>query len=193
MFFASFNRYRVLQVFFDEPTTPQQLRAISRKLKLGLPSVRNHVRALEKEGFIKKTAILNTFAYVATRSELFRQYRRNDTVLRLVDAGVIQTIIEQSRPNCIILFGSARRGEDVEASDIDLFVQAEERREDWSASEKKLKRKITILYEPEPWRIDEELRMNIVNGIIISGFAAVDEWMKRSSASRPTKGSLARS
>jgi predicted nucleotidyltransferase len=176
MFLSFFNRYRVLQCFFDEPTTPQQLRAMSRKLKLGLPSVIDHVRALEMEGFVKRQKILHTFAFVADRTDRFKRYKRQDVILRIYETGLIDRIVEESQPNCIILFGSAARGEDIETSDVDLFVQAEERRDDWKSYEKTLRRKINVLYEPEPWRIPAELRTNIVNGIILTGFAAVDEW-----------------
>jgi DNA-binding Lrp family transcriptional regulator len=187
MFLRSSNRYRVLQLFFDEPSAPHQLREISRKLKLGLPSVINHVKALEKEGFVKKQRILHTFAYVASGDERFRLYKKHDLILRLHESGLIGKIVEQSQPNCIILFGSARTGHDVESSDVDLFVQAEERRDDWSGYEKLIRRKINILYEPEPWRINEELRTNLANGDVLYGYAAVDEWS--SGASRRTSGS----
>ncbi len=186
MFLDHSNRYRVLQCFFDEPTTPQQLRAISRKLKLGLPSVINHVKALEKEGFIKKQKILNTFAYVAAKDDRFRLFKKHDLALRLHESGLVKSIVDQSQPNCIILFGSCQSGHDIETSDIDLFVQAEERRDVWSAFEKALKRKINILHEPEPWRMPEGLRENIINGDVLHGHASVTRWTRKSDQSSQT-------
>ena len=48
------NKYRILELFFDSPTKKFQLREISRLVKLGLLSVINHIKYLEKEKFIKK-------------------------------------------------------------------------------------------------------------------------------------------
>lgn len=186
MFLAHSNRYRVLQCFFDEPSTPQQLRAISRKLKLSLPSVINHVKALEKEGFVKKQKLLHTFAFVASQDERFRLFKKHDLALRLHESGIIRKIVDQSRPNCIILFGSCQSGHDIESSDIDLFVQAEERQGDWNVYEKSLRRKINVLYEPEPWRMPEGLRENIVNGDLLHGHASVTRWARKSDRSSQT-------
>ena len=48
-----YNTYKILQVFFDFPAKHFQLREICRMVNITLPSVRNHVKKLEKDGFVK--------------------------------------------------------------------------------------------------------------------------------------------
>ena len=45
-------------------------------------------------------------------------------------------------PDAIILFGSSSKGEDIKESDIDLYLQSEEKKISPDKFEKKLKRRI---------------------------------------------------
>ena len=73
----------------------------------------------------------------------------------------------------IILFGSYLRGEDLEDSDIDLFVQSKEK-VDLGRFEKKLGRKIQIFgYKDISAIKNKELANNIVNGYVLNGFIEI--------------------
>ena len=53
----NYNNYRILKIFLDDPLNGFSLREISRTLKLGLPSVSNYIKQLEKEQLIIKKDI----------------------------------------------------------------------------------------------------------------------------------------
>lgn len=169
----NYNMYKILQLFFDCPTKPFQLREISRITKIGLPSVRNHVKSLENLRFIEKKKGTIYVAYVAKRGEKFFAYKLGDILIRLHESKLTEYLVNKFSPNTIVLFGSCARGEDIETSDIDLFVQAKEEKIDLKEFEKKLKRKINILFENDIKDIPNELMNNIINGIAIYGYLKV--------------------
>lgn len=69
-----------------------------------------------------------------------------------------------------MLFGSCARGEDIEASDVDLLVVSIEKEVDLKKFELVLKRKISLHFEENVSEIPKELLNNIVNGIVLFGY-----------------------
>ena len=168
-----YTTYRVLELFFDQPTKGFQLREISRLLKLGMPSVKLHITRLEKAEFIKKEKTGVYACYKASRNEKFKLYKRNDMLLRLHESGLIENLASEFLPNAIIFFGSASRGEDIERSDIDLMILAKEKDIKLETYEKHLKRKIQLFFELDTKKIPKEFMNNIINGIVIYGYLKV--------------------
>lgn len=169
----NYNRYKILELFFDHPIKPFQLREISRITKISLPSVRNHVKKLESLGLVKKKRLAVYDAYVANRAEKFFVYKRNDILIKLHESKLIDFLVNKFSPNTIVLFGSCSRGEDIETSDVDLFIQAKEEHVELKEFENKLKRKINLLFDTEIKNIPKELMNNIINGIVIYGYLKV--------------------
>ncbi|MDP2766036.1 MAG: nucleotidyltransferase domain-containing protein [Candidatus Methanoperedens sp.] len=168
-----YTTYRVLTLFFDYHTRHFQLREISRMLKLGMPSVINHVKILEKESLIKKEKRGVYESYISEKNDLFRTYRRNDILLRIHESGLIDFLADELMPDAIVLFGSCARGEDIETSDVDLLVVAKEKEVDLKKFESALKRKISLHFEENVSQIPKELLNNIVNGIVVYGYLTV--------------------
>jgi len=164
----------MLQEFFDFPRKDFQMREISRRIKVSQPSVINHLKALINEELIikEKKGIYHT--YRANRdNELFRAYRKTNLILRLYQTRLINYIYDNCIPNAIILFGSASKGEDIEESDIDLFVQSKEKKLHLVKYEKLLNRKINLFFEENFLKLSKELKNNILNGIILKGYIKV--------------------
>src|SRR4030042_67441 len=170
----NYSRYRVLQEFFDSPRKNFQMREISRRVKLAQVSVINHLKALQKENLIlkEKKGVYSTFR-ANRENEEFKLLKRQNLVLRIHACGLISILDEELKPNCIVLFGSGSRGEDTELSDIDLFVQAEEKEIELGKYEKMLNREIKLFFEPQISALSKELMNNIINGQIIYGYMKV--------------------
>jgi len=150
------------------------MREISRRTKITQPSVINHLNALLKEGLIlrEKKGIYPT--YKANRDiELFKLYKKIDIMLKIKQTSLVDYIYDSCSPDAIILFGSGSNGDDTENSDIDLFVQAPEKKLNLLQYEKKLNRKINIFFEENFSKLSKELKNNILNGIIIRGYIKV--------------------
>ena len=169
-----YSRYIILQEFFYFPRKSFQIREISRNTKIAQPSVINHLKDLVKEGLILKKEGGIYPAYTANReNEFFKTYKKNDLILKMKKIKLINYIYDSCLPNAIILFGSASKGEDIEESDIDLFIQSPEKKLDLEKYDKILKRKISLFFKEDFSKLSNELKNNILNGIIIKGYLKV--------------------
>ena len=171
------NRQRLLRVFFDDPLEGSfQLRELSRKIRLSPPSVKIYLDSLAKDGLVLKNKhrVHGYPIYQANRDNpKFRFLKKLDSLERLNESGLVDHLYDSCTPDAIILFGSASRGEDVNGSDIDLCLVCKARKLELSAHEKKLGRKINILFAPDFRKLSAELKNNLINGTVLRGYLSV--------------------
>lgn len=168
----NYNRYRILEEFFDHPTKKFQLRELSRNTGISLPSIKDHVEKLVEKDFIKKVEEGVYPGFKAKRNEKFKLYKRLNLVERLNENGLVEYLKEElNEPDAIVLFGSAAYGEDIEKSDIDILVVCKEREIDLTEYEEKMNRKISLQFmKEENIKKNKELANNLANGIVLSGY-----------------------
>lgn len=170
----NYSRYKILQEFFDFPTKNFQIRELSRRVKIAQPSVMNHLKFLVLNNLIIKDKKGLYPTYKANLdNELFKVYKKLNLILRVHQTGLVNHIYDSCLPSAIILFGSASKGEDLEESDIDLFIQAKEKRLDLIKYERLLNRRITLFFEENFSKLAIELKNNILNGIVLRGYIKV--------------------
>lgn len=172
------NELKLLRVFFNNPALEYgfQLRELSRKIKLSPPSVKKYLQEFEKQGLIiTKKHRVNTFPlYYANRdNNNFLFLKKLDNVKQINESGLLNYLQDECLPDVIILFGSASRGEDVKGSDIDLFLQCKERKIKLESYELRLNRKINCFFSENFKRLSQELKNNILNGVILQGYLEV--------------------
>jgi len=171
--YQQFNRYKILRVFFDEPNKKFQLRELVRLTDISLPSVKNHVESLLKEGLLN---VINEGIYKSYKSSFSKEYKVlkiNDLLIRLEESGFIKELEDTFTPNCIVLYGSTVEGTDDERGDVDIFIQSKKKDFKLTRYEELLKRKISLLFEPNIEKIDNNLKNSLANGIVLSGFLKV--------------------
>ncbi|MBL7160657.1 MAG: nucleotidyltransferase domain-containing protein [Candidatus Aenigmarchaeota archaeon] len=162
------NTQKVMEMFFDFPTTTFTVREIARRLKISPPGSSSAVKTLEKEGLLtrkKGEAIDQVRANADTRNFVLRKRLYN--IERLQSLGLTERL-QESNPKAVILFGSYSRGEDTERSDIDIAVIGKapvglER------FEKQLNRTINI-HEIDLRKTSKELKNSLANGIVLEGY-----------------------
>jgi predicted nucleotidyltransferase len=175
------------RIFFNHPTTQFQLREISRRTKIAVASVKRHVDKLVKEKIVAKKDNTIYKSYIADRdSTIFKRRKVQDIIERLHDSGLITYIESECVPDCIILFGSASKGEDIETSDIDLYVQSSQKTLDLRKFSI-IGRNISVFFEQNFNNLSPELKNNIINGIIIKGYLTAYESDKNNSKHRTSK------
>jgi predicted nucleotidyltransferase len=166
----NYNNYKVLKVFLFNSTTSFRIRELSRKIKLAPLSIMNYLKEFEKKGLItiyKKESIP---FYRAQRDSIeFKRYQKISIQYELYDSGIIDFLWEKMNPEAIILYGGYSKGDAIESSDIDLFLVCPEGKVDISIYEKKIGKEIHLLMNPLK-KIPEELKKNLVNGIILNGY-----------------------
>jgi predicted nucleotidyltransferase len=165
------NKTKIMELFFEEPSKNFQLREVSRLTKIAVTSVRKYLKELQKENLIKVDKKTLYKSYRANQQDtLFKFYKQQTIIQQLYSFGLIDYLEENLYPKCIVLFGSVRKGEYVKGSDIDIYIQADEKSINLSEFEKKLKHKINLFFEADINKLSKELFNNITNGIKLSGY-----------------------
>jgi|TARA_Y100000310_G_scaffold338021_1_gene426575 predicted nucleotidyltransferase len=170
----NYNNYRILKIFLDDPLNGFSLREISRTLKLGLPSVSNYIKQLEKEQLIIKKDIYGKKLWFGKReSNQFKIYKKFDTIRVINESGLIQYLDATLNIPTIILYGSHTLGEDRKESDIDLFIITPSKNKiEVEKFEKIIGKKLHIIInnEQELEKLNKEMKNNLINGIVLSGY-----------------------
>lgn len=169
------SSWNVAQVFFNEPTEEHYLMEISRKSNLSHTSVKKHLKTLREERIItereqEKGKRTYTLYKANLEEQKYKKLKKIDLINRLWSKGLVKHLKDNYQPDCIVLFGSAARGEDTEESDIDLFLQTKGKKRDLEEFEEKLNRKIQLHLSPEPQNYPKELKNNIANGTVLHGY-----------------------
>lgn len=169
-----YNRYKLLKVFLDSPTESFRLRELARLSKISPPSVMNYLKEFEKKSFIRKQIKKDIPIYFALRdNQKFILYKKLSILFELNNSGLIDYLWEKTSPQAIILYGSFAKGESIEDSDIDLFIIGKEINIKYQDFEKKLNKKIHIIFKESLDLISKELKNNILNGVILKGYVKV--------------------
>ncbi len=162
--------------FFVNPTAKLRVRGIERELNIPLPSTIKYCKELEKESILKTIKTGNVIFYSADRSsEKFLMEKKFFNIKKLHEKGLLKYIKTELHNPIIILFGSYGKGEDIENSDIDLYIQTPSKKGiQISGFEKLLERKIQIFRFSDIKEVgNPNLANNIINGIVLNGFIEV--------------------
>lgn len=166
---------RTAEIFFINPTKKNYLMNISRNIKLAHTSVKKNLDKLVKLGLItefaeKKGGRKFPLYKANTDNKLFKEYKMIYNLSSLLESGLIKFIEEKLMPKSIIVFGSYQKGEDTENSDIDIFIECKEEELNLDKFKKKLDRNIQLHFKENFTLYSKELKNNIINGIVVSGF-----------------------
>lgn len=169
------NAYKILELFIEFPTKEFSIRGIARHLNLSHATILKYINYLEKLGLIKKKEeTLYPTYYANTENQKYKFYKRNRLVFKIMNSGLIDHVQKEVLPSSMILFGSGAKATFTEKSDIDIFIEAKEVPLDLTEYEKKLNRKINLLFEPNINNLSKELRNNLINGVVLCGFIKIN-------------------
>jgi predicted nucleotidyltransferase len=169
-----YNRYKLLKLFLDSPIDSFRLREIARLTKISPPSVMSYLKEFENEGLIKKQIKRKVPFYTAIRDDSnFILYKKISILFELNNSGLVDYLWDKLFPEAIILYGSFSKGESIENSDIDLFILGKDKNLELVDFEKKINKKIHLLFKDSIKDIPNELKNNILNGIILKGYIKV--------------------
>ncbi len=158
-----------LQPFFIDCYRRINVREYARLMKISPPTASKVLSEFNNKGLLLIEKDRNYIFYYANKNskdfiDLSRIYWR----LKLQD--FIDHINKNLLNPNVILFGSLAKAETKKDSDIDLCILSSKKEFDASNFEKKLKRKINILYFSSIKEIaNPELKENILNGYILNG------------------------
>jgi predicted nucleotidyltransferase len=148
---------------------------MERALRIPLPSAIRYAKELQKEGILDRISIGTTTFYTGSTSKTFVFEKKLFNLQALHMSGIIDYIEQAYSSPTVVLFGSFDKGEDIETSDIDLYIETPSRKElDLSTFEKRLGRKIEVFRHTSIRDIaNKELGNSIINGTVLRGFLEV--------------------
>jgi predicted nucleotidyltransferase len=169
------SREKIIEIFINEPSEKHYLIELSKKAKIAHTSVSKILKELIYQGIIIKNNEKKgkrVFPYFNSNLEnkKFKILKKIKNLEQIYNSGLVEFIEEKIMPKSIILFGSYARGEDIEISDIDLFIESLENSFDLKKYEKKLSRKINLIFSKDINKLSLELKENVINGIILEGY-----------------------
>ena len=164
-----------------EPIKRHNLIDISKKTKIAHTSIKNNLNNLIKEELIieeieKKGKRKYPIYRANFNNKFFRNMKILNNILLIIESGLVDFLVDSLAPKSIILFGSFRKGEDTEDSDIDLFIECDEENIDINKYAKILNKDIQLHFKKNFDEYPKELKNNIVNGIVLSGYIEVYKW-----------------
>lgn len=167
---------KVKEYFFLHPRIRLRVRQIERELRVPLPSVIRYTTELEKENILKSTTIANIKVFSADRTSkncLLEKQLFN--IRQLSASGLVDYLVEELSNPTIVVFGSYAKAEDVENSDIDLYLETPSKKKiNLKKYENILQRKIQLfIYKNIHELENKELANNIINGMVLHGFMEV--------------------
>jgi len=155
----------------NSPTESFRLRELSRVGGMAPLSVSNYLKEFQKEGLIKKYIKRNVPFYIAERNnKKFILYKKIGILYEINESGLVDYLWENLSPDAIILYGSYVKGESTDESDIDLFIIGNEEKIDLKKFEKIFGKGIHLIFQKDPKKIPDELKNNIINGILLKGY-----------------------
>lgn len=167
---------KIKQYFLVNPSSKLRVRHIEKQLKIPLPSAIRYTKELESEKILKRIKTENVTFYSGDRnSSEFIIEKKLFNIKQLYTSGLINHLTEQFSNPIIIVFGSYSKGEDIESSDVDLYIETPmSRKIDLSKYEQILKRKIQMFIHKNLESVkSKELMNSIINGIVLNGFIEV--------------------
>ena len=168
------KRWQIVKFFLDHPTLNVHLRSLAKKLRISATWIAKSLPSLEKAGFLSvaRNPEIKLLSICANRDSLsFKRLKISSNLFYLHESGFLDKLINlYHKPEAIILFGSYRKGEDTEESDIDFGVITSLKvQPDWVQFEKKIHRKIKVL-ELKKVKIEAEFKSTLANGIVLYGY-----------------------
>ena len=150
---------------------------LAKKLKISKMTANRKINQLVREGFLKKEVIGKSWRLFCNASHPYNKSRKISYNLSMIyESGLVDEIRKKfGGTKAIVLFGSYRKGDENEKSDVDIAVEVLDDIMEVSefAIIKKygLREKVIVnLHRFNRKKINANLFLNILNGIVLDGF-----------------------
>ena len=114
---------QIAKLIFNYPHKSFHIRELARLTSFSTTAITKAIENLEKYKLIKVEMNVAKEIKANIDSESYANYKLIFNIYRIMRYGLINTIkVFLNNPECIVLFGSFAKGEDIEESDIDLLI-----------------------------------------------------------------------
>ncbi len=169
---------RILHWFFAYPTHDINLSELCKNTQTAKKTATAVIEGYLQTGFLKRTVLGRSWRLVANlESPLFRREKIAANLTYIYESGIVDEVIRAfPAARSIVLFGSFRKGEDMETSDLDIAVELSGKQKVEIVKFGTLARigyrtniAVNVLLFSRS-TVDINLFANIANGIVLEGF-----------------------
>ncbi len=172
--------FKIARLIFNYPHKIFHLRELSRETKTSTTAVAEAVEMLKSYKIIKveDNGITKNIKSNIEREE-YKHYKIIFNLYRITRYLFINNLIDLfNTPECIVLFGSFAKGEDVEGSDIDILIITSKKEIKYlndaiKPYEKEFNRKINIHIIESLDKAENAFKNAVANGIVLYGYLKV--------------------
>ncbi len=176
---------KVMIWFFSYPTIPISLSDLAKELKISKKTATLVVNQFVKEGFLIKEEIGRTWRISCNQEHPYNTTRKIGYNLSIINSALYESQIindiykEIGNPKSITLFGSYRKGDDTDKSDLDLAIEVVGNDDVkiinlGNIPQFGYRKNVPLnLHIFSRNKVDLNLFSNIANGIVIEGFLEV--------------------
>ncbi len=154
---------KILRVYFENQGKGFTVRKLSNLTKIPRSTVQIKLNSLRKLKLIGRENVAET-------SLFFKIKKINYYIEKIVECELVDYLVEELNPSCIILFGSFRKGDSIKSSDIDIFVESCVKKEvNLTKFERRLGHRVDLFIKPKISNLHGNLFNNVINGIKLYG------------------------
>ncbi|MEA3430836.1 MAG: nucleotidyltransferase domain-containing protein [Nanoarchaeota archaeon] len=168
-----FKEINTLKPFLEEPNKEFNVRELARLLNIAPATASKKLKYFTKNKILKQREERMLLLYKADLdSEFYKDLKIYYNIRKIKKSGLIEILNKFYLKPSITLFGSTATGLDTKTSDIDLFVETEQKSQikELKTFEKKINRTLQILTASDIKKLkNPHLINNILNGITIQG------------------------
>ena len=169
---------KVLHWFFAYPTTEVSLSDITKLIKVSKTTANRVITQLVKEEYLSVEKIGNVWRIKCNQAHPYNRTKKIAYNLELLyESGVIEEVLKKfNSARSIILFGSYRKGDNIESSDIDIAIEVLDNEatkiiELGIIPQLGYRQKVKVnLLKFTRSKVDLNLFANLANGIVLYGF-----------------------
>tara|TARA_B100001971_G_C18152189_1_gene516458 strand:- start:541 stop:1086 length:546 start_codon:yes stop_codon:yes gene_type:complete len=175
------NNWKIMELFFNNPNRDFHIRESAKLIAINPMTASKYLDKFVKENLLLKRKERNNILFSAnTENILFKEEKKHYNIIKIMKSGLIKYFEKElNYPKSIILFGSYAKGENIQESDIDIFIMSEIKKKfNLEKFEKILKADMQLfIYSKKEFnemkKKNKELLNNIINGVKLSGFIEV--------------------
>jgi len=169
---SSSVKQRIQEFFFMNPSKRLRITELARSAHTPLPSTIRYANELVTETILERQIIGSTAFYTTQATSPRYRFEKQQWNRRQIQySGLIEYLTKEFAGAPILIFGSYDRGEDIETSDIDLYIESDRTETiDLTRFEKILGHDIQLFIHPSLGKIpNPHLANSIINGTVLAG------------------------
>lgn len=180
--FSTKASFGIISLIFAYPHKAFHIRQLSKELDVSTTAIIEGVKILKDHNIITiEEGKVTKDIKADIESKNYRSYKIAFNLYKLANCNFINKLVEYfHNPECISIFGSFAKGEDIEESDIDILIvstyekpKTKEFEDIVKKFEKEINRTVNFHIQKSFSKSEDSFKNAVANGIVLHGYLKV--------------------